>query len=61
VTQSTSISGPGNDPGIDASGLNMCVNVEMEIDDFVVVGPLASCAGLSTLVLRFCFGAGFTF
>lgn len=58
MTQSTSICGPGNSPGM-GCGLNICVNEEMEIDDFVgFVGLLpswAGLAGLSTLV-RFCVG-----
>jgi len=59
MTQSTSICGPGNAPGIDG-GLNICVNEEIEKDVFVdFVGPLPSWAGLSTLV-RFCIGGGFT-
>lgn len=60
--QSTSTSGPGNDPGIDGSGLKIfCVNAEMVIDDFAdFVGALASWAGLSTLVVRPGFGVGFT-
>jgi hypothetical protein len=61
VTQSRSISGPGNAPGID--GLKIfCVNAEMVIDDFVDFGgALASWAGLSTLVVRLGFGVAFTF
>ena len=62
MTQSTSISGPGNAPGIDGSGSGLkifCVNAEKVIYDFA--GPLVSGAGLSTLVVRLGFAVDFTF
>jgi hypothetical protein len=60
VTQSVSISGPGNAPGIDGWKI-LCVNVEMVIDDFVDFGgALVSWTGLTTLVVRLCFDVGFT-